>query len=100
MQAHNAASQYEFRADPELPTPSDAISGQASLKNSSSFVMSSTSLLDNVAQGAGGAVFVTSQSGVYLFCNPNPADTGQSFESQHSDMTSSLMGIRDLQLES
>jgi len=73
MQADSEYLQYEYQARAEYPSPEDdlvhSVISSAQLKNSSSFVISNTELAYNEAQGAGGAVFATSQTGVYLLCD-------------------------------
>jgi len=83
LQADNEHLEYEYRADAEYPSPEDSlvhsVINAAQVKNSSSFMVSATHLAGNTAQGAGGAIFATSQAGVYLLCgSSNLADTGQS----------------------
>ena len=83
LQADSEHLDYEYRADAEYPSPEDSlihsVINAAQVKNSSSLMMSATHLAGNTAQGAGGAIFATSSTGVYLLCgSSNLADTGLS----------------------
>ncbi len=83
LQADSEHLDYKYRADAEYLSPEDSlvhsVVNAAQVKNSSSFVVTATQLAGNTAQGAGGAIFATSQAGVYLLCgSSNLADTGQS----------------------
>ena len=83
LQADSEFTTYQYKAtDPYPSTESATIQSVvkgARERSSSSFVVSSTHLARNEAQGAGGAIFATSPNGLYLLCSPSASmnDSGQ-----------------------
>lgn len=80
LQADSEYLMYRYNVDTSRPSFIDPVVRIAQVKNHSSLVISDTQLLSNEAKGAGGAVYVTSQAGVYMLCNlMNSADKGRGF---------------------
>ena len=78
LQADSEYLLYQYNVDASRPSFVDPVVRIAQVKNHSSLVISDTQLLSNEAKGAGGAVYVTSQAGVYILCKlMNSADKGR-----------------------